>query len=169
MAETHIQVNLDGSTEERKTILWPSNKVEQKEVIRSLFMQKGWSVSYINNEGASFWKIKTNSVDKSWNINLYISSIRDESRQPDEFKMQLGTTYPQDFEDGWVTIVLGIYTLDNDKQAYLLSGYDILLRAIRVFVVHGQAVCKKLGFMDCTKRTKAYFSDQISYIIIWKT
>ena len=125
MAETHIQVNLDGSTEERKTILWPSNKVEQKEVIRSLFMQKGWSVSYINNEGGSFWKIKTNSVDKSWNINLYISSIRDESRQPDEFKMQLGTTYPQDFEDGWVTIVLGIYTLDNDKQAYLLSGYDI--------------------------------------------
>ena len=125
MAETHIQVNLDGSTEERKTILWPSNKVEQKEVIRSLFMQKGWSVSYINNEGGSFWKIKTNSVDKSWNINLYISSIRDESRQPDEFKMQLGTTYPQNFEDGWVTIVLGIYTLDNDKQAYLLSGYDI--------------------------------------------
>lgn len=101
------------------------NKVEQKEVIRSLFMQKGWSVSYINNEGGSFWKIKTNSVDKSWNINLYISSIRDESRQPDEFKMQLGTTYPQNFEDGWVTIVLGIYTLDNDKQAYLLSGYDI--------------------------------------------
>lgn len=125
MAETHIQVNLDGSTEERKTILWPSNKVEQKEVIRSLFMQKGWCVSYINNEGGSFWKIKTNSVDKSWNINLYISSIRDESRQPDEFKMQLGTTYPQNFEDGWVTIVLGIYTLDNDKQAYLLSGYDI--------------------------------------------
>lgn len=125
MAETHIQVNLDGSTEERKTILWPSNKVEQKEVIRSLFMQKGWSVSYINNEGGSFWKIKTNSVDKSWNINLYISSIRDESRQPDEFKMQLGTTYPQNFEDGWVTIVLGIYTLNNDKQAYLLSGYDI--------------------------------------------
>ena len=125
MAKTHIQVNLDGSTEERKTILWPSNKVEQKEVIRSLFMQKGWSVSYINNEGGSFWKIKTNSVDKSWNINLYISSIRDESRQPDEFKMQLGTTYPQNFEDGWVTIVLGIYTLDNDKQAYLLSGYDI--------------------------------------------
>ena len=125
MAETHIQVNLDGSTEERKTILWPSNKVEQKEVIRSLFMQKGWSVSYINNEGGSFWKIKTSSVDKSWNINLYISSIRDESRQPDEFKMQLGTTYPQNFEDGWVTIVLGIYTLDNDKQAYLLSGYDI--------------------------------------------
>lgn len=125
MAETHIQVNLDGSTEERKTILWPSNKVEQKEVIRSLFMQKGWSVSYINNEGGSFWKIKTNCVDKSWNINLYISSIRDESRQPDEFKMQLGTTYPQNFEDGWVTIVLGIYTLDNDKQAYLLSGYDI--------------------------------------------
>ena len=125
MAETHIQVNLDGSTEERKTILWPSNKVEQKEVIRFLFMQKGWSVSYINNEGGSFWKIKTNSVDKSWNINLYISSIRDESRQPDEFKMQLGTTYPQNFEDGWVTIVLGIYTLDNDKQAYLLSGYDI--------------------------------------------
>lgn len=72
MAETHIQVNLDGSTEERKTILWPSNKVEQKEVIRSLFMQKGWSVSYINNEGGSFWKIKTNSVDKSWNINLYL-------------------------------------------------------------------------------------------------
>ena len=125
MAETHLQVNLDGNIEERKTVIWPSVKSEQKEIIRSLFMQNGWNVSYINNEGGSFWKIKTNSSTKSWNINLYISSIRDESRKLDEFKMQLGTTYPQNIEDGWLTIVLGIYAIDIEKQAYLLSGYDI--------------------------------------------
>ena len=40
MADTHIQINLDGSTEERKTVLWPSDKIGQEKVIRSLFTQK---------------------------------------------------------------------------------------------------------------------------------
>lgn len=124
MADTHIQINLDGSTEERKTVLWPSNKIGQEKVIRSLFTQKGWNVSYVNNEGGCFWKIKASCPTKSWNINLYISSIRDESRKSDEFKMQLGTTYPQNIEDGWLTVVLGIYALSVENNAYLLSGYD---------------------------------------------
>lgn len=124
MADTHIQINLDGSTEERKTALWPSDKIGQEKVIRSLFTQKGWNVSYVNNEGGCFWKIKASCPTKSWNINLYISSIRDESRKSDEFKMQLGTTYPQNIEDGWLTVVLGIYALSVDNNAYLLSGYD---------------------------------------------
>lgn len=124
MADTHIQINLDGSTEERKTVLWPSDKIGQEKVIRSLFTQKGWNVSYVNNEGGCFWKIKASCPTKSWNINLYISSIRDESRKSDEFKMQLGTTYPQNIEDGWLTVVLGIYALSVENNAYLLSGYD---------------------------------------------
>ena len=98
MADTHIQINLDGSTEERKTVLWASDKIGQEKVIRSLFTQKGWNVSYVNNEGGCFWKIKASCPTKSWNINLYISSIRDESRKSDEFKMQLGTTYPQNID-----------------------------------------------------------------------
>lgn len=60
-------------------------------------------------------------------MNLYISSIRDESRQPDEFKMQLGNTYPSSTEDGWITLVLGIYVINEDgiPDEYILSGYDL--------------------------------------------
>ena len=125
MADSHLQVNPDGTTVNRKTVLWPSSKPEQQEIIKDIFTRNGWTVPSIVHQGGSFWKVQAVSDIKSLNINLYISSIRDESRQPDEFKMQLGTTYPEGEESGWVTIILGIYVIDdgNDRQ-YVLSGYD---------------------------------------------
>lgn len=127
MADTHLQVNADGTTATRKTELWPSSKDQQKEVIRSIFEQQNWKTSRIENISGSHWKVETSCELFSWKINLYISSIRDESRQPDEFKMQLGNSYPDSNESGWINLVLGIYTISDGEhpKEYLLSGYEV--------------------------------------------
>lgn len=127
MAESHLQLNADGTTATRKTTLWPSSKPLQQEIIKSIFEQENWHVTSINNINGSHWKIETECGDFSWKVNLFISSIRDESRQPDEFKMQLGNTYPEREEEGWVNLVLGIYTVDDGVRPveYILSGYAI--------------------------------------------
>ena len=113
MAESHLQLNADGTTATRKTTLWPSSKPLQQEIIKSIFEQQNWHVTSISNINGSHWKIETECGNFSWKVNLFISSIRDESRQPDEFKMQLGNTYPEREEEGWVNLVLGIYTVDD--------------------------------------------------------
>lgn len=127
MADTHLQVNTDGTTTSRKTELWPSSKNLQQEVLRSIFEQQNWKTTRIENILGSHWKVETACESFSWKINLYISSIRDESRQPDEFKMQLGTSYPESDEPGWVNLVLGIYTISDgvNPNEYILSGYEI--------------------------------------------
>ena len=126
MSESHIQVNLDGTTANRKTALWPSSKKEQEPIVRSIFEHNNWKVSEINHQAGSFWKVITTCNGKTLKINLYISSVRDEDRQPDEFKMQLGNTYPEYEEEGWITLILGIYTIAEgyNKPKYILSGYD---------------------------------------------
>lgn len=127
MADTHLQVNTDGTTTIRKTELWPSSKQFQQEILRKIFEQNNWKVSRIENINGSYWKIESSSTISSWRINLYISSIRDESRQPDEFKMQLGSSYPKSEEPGWINLVLGIYTISDGihPAEYILSGYNI--------------------------------------------
>lgn len=127
MADTHLQVNHDGSTSTRKTSLWPSSKSDQEVVIKSIFEQNGWVVSSIQNVSGSHWQIEVSCPTRELKLNLYISSIRDESRQPDEFKMQLGGSYPTDRDDDWMNLVLGIYVIDDGDQPpeYILSGYEI--------------------------------------------
>lgn len=127
MADTHLQVNTDGTTTIRKTELWPGSKQLQQEILRKIFEQQNWKVTRIENMNGSFWKIESSSAISSWRINLYISSIRDESRQPDEFKMQLGNYYPKSEEPGWINLVLGIYTISDGlhPDEYILSGYNI--------------------------------------------
>ena len=51
--------------------------------------------------------------------------MRDEARQPDEFKMQLGAITPID-EDGWVTLIMGVYTISHGAvpNEYILSAYN---------------------------------------------
>lgn len=126
MSESHYQVNPDGTTSKRKTVLWPGSKNLQEPIIRSLFEHNNWKVSEIKNQSGSFWKVISSCNDKICQINLYISSIRDEDRQLDEFKMQLGTSYPENEEPGWITLVLGIYTIaiNNSNPIYILAGYD---------------------------------------------
>ena len=125
MSDSHLQVNKDGSVSDRRTMLWPTSKQSQKEIIRSLFENDCWHVTSIENISGSFWQIETSSQITSYKINLYISSIRDEERQNDEFKMQLGNSYPNGEVPGRITLILGIYTLDrlDDTVEYILCGY----------------------------------------------
>lgn len=125
MSAFHLQVNKDGSVSDRRTMLWPTSKQSQKEIIRSLFENDCWHVTSIENISGSFWQIETSSQITSYSINLYISSIRDEERQNDEFKMQLGNSYPNGEVPGRITLILGIYTLDrlDNTVEYILCGY----------------------------------------------
>ena len=36
MSVSHLQVNKNGTIEDRRTLLWPSSKVSQKDIIKSL-------------------------------------------------------------------------------------------------------------------------------------
>ena len=71
MSASHLQVNRNGTTEDRRTLLWPGSKVSQKEIIRSLFETDSWHVDYIENISGSFWKLIVSSAIKTYNINLY--------------------------------------------------------------------------------------------------
>ncbi len=127
MADTHLQINADGSTVMRKTVLWPSSTNGREEVLKSLFSRNNWEISRIFNVSGSHWKVEVSCQDISYRINLYISSVRDEARQEDEFKMQLGGTYPTSEEEGWITLILGIYAISNDNEEivdYILSAYN---------------------------------------------
>ena len=172
MADSHLQVNHDGSTETRKTTLWPTSKSEQEIVIKSIFEQNNWIVGSIKNISGSHWKINVSCLTDELNINLYISSIRDESRQPDEFKMQLGNSYPDGNEEGWLTLVLGIYVIDNDSKPveYILSGYDIERYdfssnpSIRGTRTYGLQRAKLLG-MYTTERSVLFRPEFLYYYI----
>lgn len=127
MADTHLQINADGSTVMRKTVLWPSSTNGREEVLKSLFSRNNWEISRIFNVSGSHWKVEVSCQDISYRINLYIGSVRDEARQEDEFKMQLGGTYPTSEEEGWITLILGIYAISNDTEEivdYILSAYN---------------------------------------------
>lgn len=127
MADLHLQINSDGSTEMRKTVLWPSKTVEREEVLKAIFSRNSWNVVRLFNVSGSHWKVEVSCQDVQYKINLYIGSIRDEARQDDEFKMQLGNSYPTEDEDGWITLILGIYAISNNNEEivdYILSAYS---------------------------------------------
>lgn len=126
MSDTHIQVNPDASTSERKTTLWPSKKGEQEIILKQLFETWPWKVEHIENISGSNWHIRSICQDKVYNVNLYVASIRDEDRNAEEFKAQLGSSYPTGETDGMITVVLGIYTIDNgiDNREFILAGYN---------------------------------------------
>lgn len=126
MADTHLQVNIDGTTSMRKTEIFPNNKEEKKQILLHIFERYNWHVKRLEHINGSNWEIECESNTSTLKINLFISSIRDESRQDDEFKMQLGTTYPTVNRDGWLNVVLGIYVIKGETtNDYILAGYDI--------------------------------------------
>lgn len=125
MSDTHKQINSDGSISERKTILWPSKKNEQEIIIKKLFETGPWKVNKINNISGCNWHVESSCQGNEYKINLYISTIRDEDRNIEEFKAQLGNSYPIGEIKDMLTIVLGIYTIENgkDDKEYILAGY----------------------------------------------
>ena len=126
MADTHLQVNIDGTTSMRKTEILPSKTEEKRQILLHIFERYNWHVKRLEHINGSNWEIECESNTSTLKINLFISSIRDESRQDDEFKMQLGTTYPTENRDGWLNVVLGIYVIKGETtNDYILAGYDI--------------------------------------------
>ena len=176
MADNHLQVNLDGSLDLRKTQLWGTvGGMTKEDIIRNIFERDGWKVSILENVTGPHWKVITSFHGiHVWRINLFISSIRDESRKEDEYKMQLGTkTYPSEESSGWHNLVLGIYTIcepANDRVEYLLSAYNISsfdfstnpsLRGTRT---EGLQIAKMKGFHE-TKLSVIFRPDFIYFFL----
>lgn len=125
MADSHLQVNHDGSLATRKTVLWATSDAQRKEVLSQIFAQPNWNIERLEHIEGSHWKVEVMSMVHSFKINLYVSSVRDEARQPNEYKMQLGAIQPIT-EDGWLTLIMGIYTIAEGAtpNAYILSAYN---------------------------------------------
>ena len=105
MADSHLQVNHNGSLETRKTVLWATSEADKKEVLLQIFSQPNWTVERLEHIEGSYWKIEVKNQTITYKINLYVSSVRDEARQLDEYKMQLGAITPI-VEEGWITLII---------------------------------------------------------------
>ena len=126
MAETHLQVNLNGTTSYDKTNLLPQNKEVRIGFLTSLFTRNNWEVESIQNVKKGLWKIIVkHPANLEFHINLLFSTIRDEKRQPDEFKTQYGEIEFPLFEEEWVDIPLGVYVKEEDTpiESCILSAF----------------------------------------------
>lgn len=130
MSVTHLQIDSNGGIIERKTIIIPNKMEDRKRILISIFSQTGWSVTSCENLGGSNWDIVTESsfIKQQFKIDLYIGSIRDEDRKIDEFKMQLGNSYPKNQKDGYIQMILGIY---SSNEQYSLN--DLILAVYSPF------------------------------------
>ena len=97
---------------------------DRKKILTSIFSQIGWSVISCENVAGSNWNIVSESsfINKQFKIDLYIGSIRDEDRKIDEFKMQLGNSYPRNKKDGYIQMIMGIYSSNE-----MFSLNDLIL------------------------------------------
>lgn len=175
MSESHLQVNDKGEVVSRKTVLIPNTFDKKREVIISLFNQTGWTVDKCENVSGSNWHINVHSesIDQGYKIDLFIGSIRDEDRKPDEFKMQLGSTYPSGQQKGYLQLILGIYTSTNEcaiddliLAAYSPNGYDFSTNpSIRGTRTSGLQVAKIRGLNWISETCVIFRPDFLYYIL----
>ena len=127
MAETHLQVNLDGSISDEKTNLLPSNRDLRERLLSKLLSIDNWKVKSIDNPNTCLWKVVVSNSNVELKLNLFVSSVRDEARRPDEFKSQFGGKVdPNIIEEGWINIPLGIYIRNenDDVDKWLLVAFE---------------------------------------------
>lgn len=126
MSATHLQVNHDASIIEAKTNIIPSTASYKGDFIRDIFAACHWTVDNLEQVGGSHFKVKVHCQDDKYCLNIFLSSVRDEDRAKDEFKMQIGTSYIPSDEPGWENIILGAYIKDaSDKvKDSILVAYD---------------------------------------------
>lgn len=158
MADSHLQVNYDGTVSDERTNLLPNSKEFKTNLLRQLFTINNWRVESIDNPTGCLWKIVVrNNTDSEYKINLLLSSIRDEARQPDEFKTQFGGKIEfSNIEDGWVNIPLGVYMKEADAPlnkclfaAFSIEGINFLgnpsFRGVRT---KGLQLAQSIGFIE---------------------
>lgn len=126
MSATHFQVNHDASIIEAKTNIIPATASYKGDFIRGIFAACHWTVDSLEQVGGSHFKVKAHCQDDNYSLNIFLSSVRDEDRAKDEFKMQIGTSYIPSDEAGWENIILGAYIKElNDRVSdALLVAYD---------------------------------------------
>ena len=126
MSATHFQVNHDASIIESKTNIIPATASYKGDFIRGIFAACHWTVDSLEQVGGSHFKVKAHCQDDNYSLNIFLSSVRDEDRAKDEFKMQIGTSYIPSDEAGWENIILGAYIKElNDRVSdALLVAYD---------------------------------------------
>ena len=100
---------------------------DQERVIHSLFSQFGWTCTENNRIGPCRELTLSDASGTSKDITVYSGTIRNESRNPYEKKIQLGTTSDPKSKDKRNTIILGIYVFEeNDSfEDALYVGFPI--------------------------------------------
>lgn len=158
MADSHLQVNYDGTISDERTNLLPNNKELKTTALTQLFSINNWSVKSIDNPSSCLWKIiVSNSEGSELKINILLSSIRDEARQPDEFKTQFGGKIDfASIEEGWINIPLGVYLKEENAPldkwlfaAFSMDGINFLgnpsFRGVRT---KGLQLAQYFGFIE---------------------
>ena len=70
MADSHLQVNHNGSLENRKTVLWTTSETDKEIVLRQIFSQPNWEIKRLEHIEGSYWKVETRNQIVSYKINL---------------------------------------------------------------------------------------------------
>ena len=99
----------------------------QEAFLKDLFSQFGWSCQLVEKSGSRRHFLLSHSGVGSRDIIVYSGTIRDESRDPYEKKVQLGVGVDPRKDNLNNTIILGIYIFENSdsyKDA-LLVGFPI--------------------------------------------
>ena len=125
MANSHLQVKLDASSEEAKTNLLPKERFE--EYLKAIFGQSPWTVDNCEKLNSNKFKIKVSCISSHYEYIVYLLTIRDESRKIDEYKSQMGSSYPDEEEMKLKPLILGVYVLDekSSPKDCLLASFNI--------------------------------------------
>jgi len=100
---------------------------DQGKIIHDVFSQFGWSCEELNRTGSCRQLQLTHANGDSKIITVFSGSVRNESRNPYEKKIQLGSNVDPNSKDKSGTIILGIYVFnanDTYKDA-IFVGYPI--------------------------------------------
>lgn len=100
---------------------------DQTKMLKELFSQYGWSCEEESKEGACHKLVLSHAGGDTKEINVYSGTIRNESRNSYEKKIQLGTGSDPKKKSKKNTIILGIYVYeanDSYKDA-IFVGYPI--------------------------------------------
>jgi len=117
------EINHDGQIVQHESALC----ADQGKMIHDIFNQFGWSCEEINKTGPCRQLLLTDKNGEERNITAFSGAIRNESRNPYEKKIQLGSTVDPNSKDKTSTVILGIYVFkanDSYKDA-IFVGYPI--------------------------------------------
>ena len=149
---------------------------DMDKMLNELFSQFGWTSSIENKQGSCRTMLLTDANGKTRSLNVFCGTIRNESRNAYEKKIQLGTVLDPRTKDKENTIILGIYVYEsNDSiQDAIFVGYPIdeniryntnpSIR--RTFVNHLLIEAKTNGFVyDKENNTVGFRAEFIYYYL----